>query len=350
MIQLISDCEGPTCLNDNALELAEHFIPDGGELFLRLSRYDDFLAEVESSGWQPGSTLKIIVPFLIAFGATGEKIDRFCRENINLVAEAPFAFGYLRKLGVPIFMVSTSYAPFAQAVGGKLGLVPANVSATEIDFDGWLIEEDDVEKIHSWAEEIKSQPVLETTEGLAGAQKQAKQRLDQILSEMTAASWGSSLEAVTTVGGAAKVRAAQESLQKTGNAASDAVFVGDSITDKPALEWIRKAGGLAIAFNGNKYAVEAAEIACLSQSALPTALILETLLKKGKDAVLALAENWERGRIGTVSKELLQRFDNLKKDGFPKIYRVTKGTAATIAEDSEKFRRTIRGERIGILG
>ncbi|NLG65320.1 MAG: hypothetical protein GX537_06915, partial [Actinobacteria bacterium] len=39
----VTDCEGPLSRNDNAQELAEHFIPQGAELFARLSRYDDVL-------------------------------------------------------------------------------------------------------------------------------------------------------------------------------------------------------------------------------------------------------------------------------------------------------------------
>ena len=38
------DCEGPLTKNDNALELSQHFIPDGERLFTQLSRYDDILA------------------------------------------------------------------------------------------------------------------------------------------------------------------------------------------------------------------------------------------------------------------------------------------------------------------
>ena len=37
----ITDCEGPLTLNDNAYELAVHFIENGGELFKVLSLYDD---------------------------------------------------------------------------------------------------------------------------------------------------------------------------------------------------------------------------------------------------------------------------------------------------------------------
>ena len=53
----VTDCEGPLTRNDNAQEIAAHFIPDGADLFARLSRYDDFLADVvRRPGYNAGDT------------------------------------------------------------------------------------------------------------------------------------------------------------------------------------------------------------------------------------------------------------------------------------------------------
>ena len=41
----VTDCEGPLSINDNAYEIADYFIPKGGEFFSILSNYDDLLAE-----------------------------------------------------------------------------------------------------------------------------------------------------------------------------------------------------------------------------------------------------------------------------------------------------------------
>ena len=53
----VTDCEGPLTRNDNAQEIAAHFSPDGADLFARLSRYDDFLADVvRRPGYNAGDT------------------------------------------------------------------------------------------------------------------------------------------------------------------------------------------------------------------------------------------------------------------------------------------------------
>ncbi len=64
----VSDCEGPISKNDNAFELAAHFIPEGEKLFTNISKYDDVLADVlQKPGYTAGSTLKLILPFFKAY-------------------------------------------------------------------------------------------------------------------------------------------------------------------------------------------------------------------------------------------------------------------------------------------
>jgi len=64
----VTDCEGPLSKNDNAYELAEHFMPDGARFFAIVSKYDDVQADVvERHGYKAGDTLRLILPFLKAY-------------------------------------------------------------------------------------------------------------------------------------------------------------------------------------------------------------------------------------------------------------------------------------------
>ena len=57
----VTDCEGPISKNDNAFELAEHYIPDGGKFFRILSHYDDVLAYLEQRpNYSVGYTLRLL--------------------------------------------------------------------------------------------------------------------------------------------------------------------------------------------------------------------------------------------------------------------------------------------------
>ena len=85
----VSDCEGPISLNDNAFELSTHFIGDGDKFFKIISRYDDVLADVlKRQGYNAGGTLKLILPFLKAYGATNQNIIEFSNGNVHLISGA----------------------------------------------------------------------------------------------------------------------------------------------------------------------------------------------------------------------------------------------------------------------
>ncbi len=74
----ISDCEGPISKNDNAFEATAHFVPNGDRLFALISKYDDVLADVvKKPGYNAGDTLKLILPFLKAYGVTDKGLREF---------------------------------------------------------------------------------------------------------------------------------------------------------------------------------------------------------------------------------------------------------------------------------
>ncbi|MEM2151233.1 MAG: hypothetical protein QXG68_06880, partial [Candidatus Bathyarchaeia archaeon] len=108
----ITDCEGPISKNDNAFELSSWLIPEGDKLFTLISRYDDVLADiVKKPGYKAGDTLRLIVPFLKAYGATNALMKRFSSETLLLIPGAGEALRYIRSI-MPTFMVSTSYEPY----------------------------------------------------------------------------------------------------------------------------------------------------------------------------------------------------------------------------------------------
>jgi len=83
-----TDCEGPISKNDNAYELCERFLPEGAAFFERVSRYDDYLADVvRKPGYRPGDTLRLILPFLRAYGVSdGPCVVRWTSRRIEPTA------------------------------------------------------------------------------------------------------------------------------------------------------------------------------------------------------------------------------------------------------------------------
>ena len=69
------DLEGPLSPQDNAYEVM-HLFKDGPSLFEVISKYDDYLALQNRHDYEPGDTLKLIVPFLLVNGITEQDIRK----------------------------------------------------------------------------------------------------------------------------------------------------------------------------------------------------------------------------------------------------------------------------------
>ncbi|HDY74734.1 MAG TPA: hypothetical protein ENH51_06460, partial [Euryarchaeota archaeon] len=91
------DLEGPLSPQDNAYEVMS--LSETGRLvFEALSEYDDFLALENRPGYEPGDTLKLIVPFLSYYGITEYDIGRVS-EGAVLVSGMKDVVEWLRSMG-----------------------------------------------------------------------------------------------------------------------------------------------------------------------------------------------------------------------------------------------------------
>jgi len=353
--QFNTDCEGPISKNDNAFELAEEFIPQGGEFFAKLSKYDDFLADIaKKPGYKAGDTLRLILPFFKAYGVTDADIGGFSSQNILLVPKADTALEYIRAI-MPAFIISTSYRPYINSLCETIGFPVENTYCTELALDEYQIPQSEIEYLKELHHEILTLPAIEfpasaaAREDLDDGSITCIDRLDKIFwEEFPGMASGKLLEDVNPIGGFEKADAVKKSCEKTGVQLSNVMYVGDSITDMDAFKLVRNASGLAVSFNGNRYAIEAADVACISPNALILAALALMFGGGGAESVCTLASEWESGKLG---------LENAMKWSLPGFS--VQGTSLYLVEDSdleelvsrsESFRKTVRGERIGRLG
>lgn len=154
------------------------------------------------------------------------------------------------------------------------------------------------------------------------------------------------------MGGEGKATAVRTIVSHTAGDLARAMYVGDSITDVQALQLVARGGGLAVAFNGNRYAVANAEIAVLSDTALVTALLVDVFAQRGKQAVLDLAEHWSRRAVEATSapSDLVAALLDPSSTSFPAVYIVDEENVETVTEESRHVRQRVRGDAIGRLG
>ena len=342
----VTDCEGPLTRNDNAQEIAERFIPDGAEFFARISRYDDFLADViKKPGYNAGDTLRLVPPFLKAFYVADEDVELFSAEQVLTVPKALKTLEAVSAL-MPAYIISTSYTPYLRALCDLADFPMDHVRCTELSLDAWDMPEDEAAWLRSAVSLVLAHPVIEIPDGASSAADLSLE--DQAtVAELDDLFWGwmegqvsgEMVAAVHPVGGGQKLAALEEIVAAEGVEGGGVMYVGDSITDAPPLEAVKAWGGVSLSFNGNGYAIAAAEFAAASPDADVQAQLARAFAEGGRDAVEAAVRAWPKPKKGTPPQGR------------------ARATVGLVAEEREKLteasaaaRLAVRGERVARLG
>lgn len=339
MTHFCTDCEGPISKNDNAFELAQNFLPKGDQFFSLISKYDDYLADIEKKpGYKAGNTLKLILPFFKAYGLTNQKIVEYSTKNILLVPKAGKTLcEAARKM--PTYLISTSYEQYVVALCKTIDFPIEQTYSTRIDLDKYEIAENEKNQLKTILNQILKLPPIEFPEGVATPADISERSMETInklneifFEKIPEMNVGKIFEEVNPVGGKEKAEAILDSLERTKQEITDVIYFGDSITDVEALRMVRKGGGIAVSFNGNIYAIREAEIAVISPDAWPIWRLVSAFHREGRKGVLNLA-----------------RGDTTKIEP-PWIGKIDRENMEVIAERSSSFRKSVRGEKIGGLG
>ena len=146
-------------------------------------------------------------------------------------------------------------------------------------------------------------------------------------------------ESVRPVGGGQKLASLEEIVAVEGVEGGGVMYVGDSITDTPPLAAVKAWGGVSLSFNGNGYAIAAAEFAAASPDAEVQAQLARAFAEGGRDAVEAAVRAWPKPRKDTTARGR------------------ARATVGVVTEDREKLaeasaaaRLSVRGERVARLG
>jgi energy-converting hydrogenase A subunit R len=355
----ISDCEGPISKNDNAFEVAQAFIPRGDHFFSLISRYDDVLADVvKRPGYRAGNTLKLITPFLKAYGVTNAQLVEYASDTIVLLPGAKEMLHHLLSI-LPSFIVSTSYEHYISALCSRMDFPLSNVYCTQLDLDRYDLPLNEATRLRDLADEVTAFPMIHIPDHATSMQNLSEndrvtiRKLDEVfwktIPRMTC---GRMLEEITPIGGEEKAKAVGAIMSNVESELVEVVYVGDSITDVQALQLVKTGGGLAISFNGNRYAVANAEIAVLSDTALVTAILVEVFTRRGKKGVLDLARSWSRQALeeAPVKSSLITTTLENHSSRLPYVQVVDDQNVEVLIEESSRFRTSVRGEAIGRLG
>ncbi len=298
------DLEGPLSPQDNAYEVMG-LIADGHRLFEVISRYDDVLTLEGREGYEPGDTLRLIVPFLVRHGITAEDVKRVS-DTAGLVPGAADLMARLRSERWEIHVVSTSYEQHATNIGGKLGLPPAAIHCTRIAFDQLRgrLSQAHLNQVTAIEKTILSELYSDDL-SIGTKDELVRTRLDPFY-------WGAGLAEVLfapesdviVVGGRRKAWVMEAVARARGASLRDAAFVGDSITDVQGARMIESLGGLAVAFNGNAFILPHVTVA-----------VAATRL----DWLYSILDAWRQGGRSRV-KQWIAELPVVAPDGGPHVH------------------------------
>ena len=373
----ITDCEGPLTLNDNAYELADEFIEDGGKLFKIISRFDDYLVDdVKLENYHAGDTLKLIVPFYKLAGLTNEKMIKFSRENIYLVDGSDDTLRFANEL-IDSFIVSTSYGQYIEALCNYIDFPFQNTYHTQLDVDGatnfnsFDAKSDNVSTATNNSQTIvgtKSPKFIEELKKVDEFRKIILEHgeeneddfnvlYDIFFKEFPKLEINKYIESVKTVGGKGKQIAVEDIVERFGLESGSIIYMGDSITDVEPLQYARDNGGLSVSFNGNEYPLNVAEIAVISDHTIVSSILIDLHSRFDKDYVLDFIRTYsEKGPDDAfadfeVDYSLIEEFEKVfHKKNASIIEIIIDENRDYLLRLSKEMRNGIRGKDIGGLG
>lgn len=255
-------------MNDFAYELCLAIF-NNERFFRNLSEFDDYLFYVvKKEGYEAGYTLKLLVPFISAFGIKKGVIESLINSAV-FVPDAKRAGEEILSFFEPV-VISTAYSKFVSATAEKIGF--KIVHGSEVDFSMELDETLKDELLNS----------IDLIASLKG------EELFEFLNDLMSKLWNH-LANLKVIGAKEKAEIL------TRYEPENPIAIGDSITDCKMFEKAKELGGVAIAFNGNKYALEKADLAIVSPSAMSTAIVVRTLLNSGMNLKQLNSQKYPRG-------------------------------------------------------
>jgi len=322
------DLEGPLSPQDNAYELMKLF-PNGDRIFEVISRYDDLLTLEEREDYEPGDTLALIVPFLVLHNISEGDIASLA-SKASLTGGAEKLISWLQSKGWKVFCISTTYEQYAIRITHKLGIYAHNVACTPFPGDrlrltlckedSTLLQqtEEDILTMHPFADDAR-----------------IKQSLDYFFWEkLPTTNLGKVIKEVKPVGGRRKVAALNKFADKYDQPLSNWVVVGDSITDFRMLQAVEKAGGLAIAFNANEYALPYSTMSLASILLSDLTEVLEAWQKGHRSSVEKVVK--VKGKIGGVGDRGYFHWLSGRKD-IDKVIDIHKRIRRLVREEAGKL-------------
>ncbi|MFQ5887201.1 MAG: HAD family hydrolase [Candidatus Hydrothermarchaeales archaeon] len=286
------DLEGPLSPQDNAYEVLA-LAENGHKVFEVISKYDDILTLESRENYEPGDTLKLIVPFLIYHGISEGDIKKVSR-RAKIVSGVKETVSELKKEGWKVFVISTSYQQHAYNICEQIDISKEDIACTKFELEKYrdAVGAEDLSILEEIERKILEELYPPTDEN------KVKETLDDFFfNKLIGTEIGKIFNEISVIGGQRKVDALKKFAEEAGKGLDEVVVVGDSITDYKMLEVVKENGGIAVAFNGNEYAIPHANVAMATPDQRTLLVITSAFIRGGKKEVIDAVKTLEKSGL-----------------------------------------------------
>ncbi len=333
--------------------LCERYIRDGGRFYDVLSRYEMVTTYCLSREESIGSVAREVIPFLKAGGITDEDAYRFCRENIRLMDGADECRDYLWSQ-LPSFMATDCYEHEVLVLADITGIPLTSVSCCDTSFDDFGVDRNAARTLRELAATLTklriSDEQYSVTESryLTPEDAALVDMVDHVLEGLQNLDIANRLKTMPAMSASDKAYALLEIIRKSAIGMDDTVVVGTGNSDYQALDLVRDSSGLAIAYNGEEYAVRGSNVAVLGDSPITVAVLANEFYNGGIESVFTMVRNWDRDYLSThacCDRNLMDRFLEKYPRTLPKVMLVDRKSAPGIIAESAEYRKKVYNPR-----
>lgn len=336
-------------------DVCSRFIRDGTHFYDLIERYDALTAYVLSrEEASAGNTVKWVVPFLRANGASDYLVGQAYRETLELMPGAAEAFRYISSM-LPTFVTTSMYRHGWMAVSEMLGNPICDVYCSDMELDQMNYGRTEARKIRDMCSRITKLRIPRTVYELnvpmevdpadVDILRTVDEVLQKDLAELPAMGLMESVSAVTSH---KKAYQLLDIRKRTGIDLDSTMYIGGEDTDFQCLDLVRDASGVAVSFNGTDFAVRGCNIAVMSKDATVGAVLAALFYDRGIEAILDLAANWDRRYLRSCEfpdRALLDRMLAANPRKLPEVVAVDRRNVDEVAARSAEYRRKLTGSR-----
>lgn len=348
---LVTDLSGFVVRNNALRDLCARFIRNGAHFYDVVRRYDSLTAYVlgrdEATA---GNTVKWVIPFLKANGATDHLVQKCYAETIELMPGAADALRFASRM-LPTFVSTSMFEHGWMSVAERVDAPLCEVFCSRMELDGVQFGRSDARRIREMCDRISALRIpkvnyeLNVPMEVDEADVRIIRTLDDIIQNQIP-----ELPAMSLMEGASPVTSHRKAYQlldirkQTNIDLDSTMYIGGDDTDYLCLDLVRDAGGVALSFNGTDFAVRGSNIAVMAKDSTVGAVFASLFYDRGIEAILDLAANWERPYLRKCEfpdRNLLDRMLAANPRRLPEVYAVDRDNVDEIARKSDAYRKKL---------